>query len=252
MFPDWLNEVLDQLPMHANQAQPEWSRGRVDYRTNESSEITWGTDEIASLTCKKLCHGCNTGWMADLETASKPLLEPMILGRAQTLNPVEQLTVGTWTAKTAMVCESTYGEEGVFSTEERQIVKDHNRPPHSVRVHAAALEDLIPPLRFGLARAVVQRDGKDIGNVHFYTLQINTLVLQIIRYDPPPANYGPLKEFAVPHDIEVPVFPPVPAVTGFYWPPKVSLSNEGFPQYLTRSANPPPLPRAGPDHDASQ
>jgi hypothetical protein len=163
----------------------------VDFRTDEATETSWGATEIASLRNKRLCHDCNTGWMQDLESRSQGLLTPMILGRAHTLDSEQQIIVATWTAKTAMVIESSYGDEGNFSIEERQIVMNQDRPPYSVRIFAAAIEDLIPPLRFGIARAQIQLSGVDVGNFHIYTVQINTLVLQIIRYDPPPPDHAP-------------------------------------------------------------
>ena len=246
MFPDWLNGVFAQFPMeYVDGPKPAWARGQVDFRTEESKELTWEASEIASLRNKRLCHDCNTGWMEGLEGRSQSLLRPMILGRPNTLNLEEQITVATWTAKTAMVIESSYGDDGNFSIEERRIVMNHDRPPHSVRIHAAAIEDLIPPLRFGVVRALVELDGAEVGNLHIYTIQINTLVLQIIRYDPPPPNYGPLKTLAVPADIEIPVFPPV---DGFFWPPKNSLDNEGYAKYVVRGQSMPTLPRTGPNH----
>ncbi len=244
MFADWINTVLDQIPFDLTGDEgPRWERGGTDFRTGDTFSHAWGATEIASLRNKKLCHDCNTKWMADLEGRARPLLTPMILGRPHTLNPDQQITAATWATKTVMVLETAMGDssdpEDLFPADQREIVMDHDRPPGLLRVRAAALEGLLAPLRYGCCRLLVQREGVDLCHLHLYTLQINMLVLQVVRPDPPPPNYGALKELAVPDDIEVPLFPPV---DGFFWPPKKSLSPEGLISYITRSDKPPTLP----------
>jgi hypothetical protein len=242
MFPDWLNPVLEQLPFTPmpTPQQPQWARGVVDFRSGESFDQSWEVSEIASLRNKKLCHGCNTGWMAQLEDRAWPLLTPMILGRAHGLTQDQQITVATWATKTVMVMETAMGgPPEYFSQEQRKIVMEHDRPPGLLRVRAACLEGPIPPLRYSCARLQIQREGVDFFEIHLYTLQMNTLVLQVIRPHPPPPNYGALKELAVPEEIEIPVFPPV---DGFFWPPEKSLSPDGMSGYVTRTSGPPTLP----------
>jgi hypothetical protein len=244
MFADWINEVLEQVPFDlVSHEGPTWERGTVDFRTGDNSSHSWRSNEIASLRNKKLCHECNTGWMANLEGRSAPLLTPMILGRPHTLNADQQITAATWATKTVMVLETAMGDaspESHFPPDQRKTVMEEDRPPGLVRVRSAALEGLLAPLRYGCCRLLVQRQGVDFCQLHLYTLQINMLVIQVIRPDPPPPNYGALKEIAVPDDIEVPLFPPT--VGGFFWPPEKSLSPDGLISYITRTEKPPPLP----------
>lgn len=240
MFPDWLNPVLAQtIPLEA-QDVPKWSRGQKDFQTGEEKGQTWTTTEIASLLNKKLCHGCNTGWMARLEGRAAPLLTPMILGHPTTLSQPDQITVATWAVKTAMVLETAMDtEEDYFTQEQRDIVMRHDRPPALVRVRAAAIEDLIPPLHYACTRLEIQRDGAYFANMHLYTLQTSVLVLQVLRPHPPPPRNTDFLVPVVSDDFEVPVFPPI---AEFFWPPKRSLDNAGMERYRTRNDNPPPLP----------
>jgi hypothetical protein len=179
-----------------------------------------------------VCHNCNTGWMAKLEALAAPLLTPMISGRPTSLNPVEQIVAATWATKTVMVAEPTLGREENFPLDQREIVMRYRRPPGLLRVRSAAIEGPIPPARYACVRVQVNRDGEHFFQLHLYTLQINTLVLQVMRPHPPPPNYGALKRWAVPEDKEVPLFPPV---NEFYWPPKISLHNGAeFDHFVAR------------------
>jgi hypothetical protein len=240
MFPDWLNGVFSQVEWQTTDT-PQWSRGTQDFRTHEVTENVWGANEIASLRLKKLCHTCNTGWMADLESAAEPLLAPVILGRPTTLNQDEQITIATWATKTVMVCEASMSDEQNFPIEDRKIVMNENRPPGHLRVFAAALEGLITPARFGAVRLEVQQHGSHLGDLHLYTLQLNLLVLQVVRQVPPAPVAVVMSAPDVAWESEVRVFPPVPAPPGFFWPPKKSFDPDGLPRYMTRHNNPPPL-----------
>jgi hypothetical protein len=167
-----------------------------------------------------------------LESRSAELLTPMIQAHPHTLAMPEQIVVATWATKTAMVIEQTLGGGRYFSLDQRQHVMNHDSPPGLLRIVAAAVEGEIPPLGYRCVRAEVEDNGAHVCDLHLYTLQIHTLVLQIVRPDnPPPPNYGALKTLAVPRDIEVPLWPPT---DGFFWPPEKSLDNDGLSQYAAR------------------
>jgi hypothetical protein len=240
LFPAWLNGVFGRIPLADpnDHRFPQWARGTIDLNTGERSDQTWQKNEIASNTTNVVCHGCNTGWMAALEHRSAPLLKPMITGKPHTLTQADQIVVATWATKTVMVLEPTVGQNDNFPLDQHQIVMQLDRPPGLLRIRAAAIEDTSPPLRFSCVRAQLEHSGVVSVQVHFYTLQIGALVLQVIRPEPPPPNYGALKQLAVPYDIEAPVFPPV---DGFFWPPKTSLNNCSLNRYVGRieSGTPP-------------
>jgi hypothetical protein len=61
----------------------------------------------ASIKVKRFCHGCNTGWMSDLENEARPLLFPLIRGERTTLDGAQRIVVATWCLKTAMVFDLT-------------------------------------------------------------------------------------------------------------------------------------------------
>jgi hypothetical protein len=60
------------------------------------------------LTVSTVCERCNHGWMRRLETKVAPFLKPMIVGIQTTLTFKQQMLLARWSAKTAIVHESTY------------------------------------------------------------------------------------------------------------------------------------------------
>jgi hypothetical protein len=55
-----------------------------------------------SLTIPSVCEDCNTGWMHDLEDESKPILQPMIEGKALKVPVPAQRVLFAWATKTAL------------------------------------------------------------------------------------------------------------------------------------------------------
>ena len=66
-----------------------------------------------SVKVKRFCHGCNTGWMSDLENEARPLLLPMIRGESMTLDGAQRIVVATWCLKTAMVFDLTRTDKNI-------------------------------------------------------------------------------------------------------------------------------------------
>lgn len=240
VFPDWLNAVFGQLEWE--QPDPEipssWSRGVQDFRSGHTSHHEWNAGQVATLRNKKVCHDCNTGWMCDLEGVSSPLLTPMILGHPRTLTQQEQIVAATWATKTAMVCEvSMDSNEGLFPQEDRTLLMEQQRPPGHIRVFAAMVEGTITPVHFGVMRTQVLVGEEPVGVMHLYTMQLHTLVLQVMRQEPP-APVGRIMD--PPWDMtmtEVRLYPPT--LGQFFWPPERSFTQDTLDEYRTRVANPP-------------
>jgi hypothetical protein len=241
VLPDWLNGVFAELEWEQPdpESQPSWSRGIQDFRSGVSSHHEWTSKDLATLRNKKVCHDCNTGWMCALEGASAPLLSPMILGRPQTLTQQEQIIVGTWATKTVMMCETSMdSDEGLFAHDDRVLLREEQRPPGHIRVLAAIVEGPITPAHFGVMHCQVLQGEEPLGLLHLYTLQLHTLVLQVMRQEPP----APVERIMDPppwdmSDREIRVYPPT--LGQFFWPPKVSFTNETLDQYRARVENPP-------------
>lgn len=235
-FADWLNDVFGRDGVGPSGA--ELFRATPD----EAEMFTWTVGEIAGQTVKGVCHSCNTGWMAQLEGRARPFLEPMITGGAQLLDAAQQILVATWTTKTVMVCERMLDGPFAFSSDDRRILMEQDRPPGHVLVYASAVQTELGPLRFSqVAGELATTSGVPTGVVmHLYTLQVGTLVLQVMRGEPPAEVARTWGGYMPERDRELPLFPPL--ASGFYWPTKHVLDERQFLAYTRRMAGPGPPP----------
>lgn len=171
-FSDWINEVLppdvvglditcERSILHGPQA------GTVN---------TWPAKEVAGHKLRAVCKPCNSGWMSDLETAVRPLIEPMIQGYNAALTPDEQTTVATWASMKAAVFEYVWADEPVLTAADRQVIMTQNRPPASAQIRLAAVESNGYPLR-ALGRGYELRATGD--KALRLTLTIGVLVAQV-------------------------------------------------------------------------
>jgi hypothetical protein len=175
--------------------------------------------------------------MADLEVAAQPLLTPMMMGQPVNRDPAQQLVVATWATKTVMAIEPSLTHDENFPPSLCEIVRTQGRPPASVEVVAGAVEGPIPPMGFSAARVQMEINGAPFIKYHFYTLYLGTLVLQVLRPDPPPPNYGTLERMTVPTEIAlspdeaIVIFPPSGRR---HWPPRTILDWDGVVTFTHR------------------
>lgn len=63
---------------------------------------TVGPGQPFDQAVKDFCEDCNTGWMAGLERDVEPILTPLILDEARSLDAVEQERIAVWATKTVL------------------------------------------------------------------------------------------------------------------------------------------------------
>jgi hypothetical protein len=71
-----------------------------------------------TTTTKGVCKLCNKHWMSRLETAAKPFLEPMLLGKHVVLNLDAQRILLQWIVLKMMVWEQTHLASAVFTRDQ--------------------------------------------------------------------------------------------------------------------------------------
>lgn len=64
--------------------------------------------DLAALKLKDVCVDCNGRWMSQLENATKPLLEPMMLGRTRELDSAEERQVAAWAQLKCLSLDAYY------------------------------------------------------------------------------------------------------------------------------------------------
>jgi hypothetical protein len=89
---------------------------------------------VMPLTVRAVCRTCNSGWLSELEGIARPVLTRLICGESITLNLQDQLAVGVWITKIAMLSEhvDTLAERQFFTDRERRLMleADELAPPY--------------------------------------------------------------------------------------------------------------------------
>ena len=169
----------------------------------------------------------------------------MIEGRTKTVDLAAEMLVLRWAVKTPMVLEpSLPSPQGHFKAAECALVRRQKRPPASTVVFFATIEGPIPPVQARCTRVGVSKGQVWEFDLHFHTLQIGTVVLQVVRQDPPPADFGALQGLSLPIELQpevgslVRVWPPVDRCA---WPPRIVLNWDAFNDH-PRLLHGPPRP----------
>jgi hypothetical protein len=82
----------------------------------------------AEVVVRRVCVACNGGWMARLEQVTKPVLEPMVLGRTTRLTIDQQVLLAHWAAKTVVVIKEFESHAVVFDEGDRAAVLNGQAP----------------------------------------------------------------------------------------------------------------------------
>lgn len=135
LWSEWTHELV-RLPtaQHAH----AWTHVVGSKTHGEISRTT--KDRQGHITTKQLrvvCKTCNETWMSQIEEAAKPILIPLILGRAGRLDQEVQAKLATWVTLKVMVAEQNKREEAVFSEEERNLFMRERAIPSGVSIWIA-------------------------------------------------------------------------------------------------------------------
>lgn len=129
VFPRWARAYFDQFP----RKRASISVGLVyPDRTNSAEWLLKGAlrDWKVRCVCGRLRTDCNTGWMKDIEDATKPILLPMIQGLSQRrLSPEDLNVIATWAVLKVMVTDRM--DDGAWAVHhtQRRYMYQHHRPP---------------------------------------------------------------------------------------------------------------------------
>lgn len=237
VFPRWLRDLFPEDTVGPALAQfIEGEPGDEPYNTIE-------TGAIATIEAGIVCHECNTSWMSNMESQTRPLIEPQALGQRATLDMAEEVQLAAWAVKTCMTCEMTLRRrENLFSPADRQVVRIQRRPPASVIVQAAAYTGTNGPLEYVKLAAAMWRNGAYVGDLTLHTLKIGCLILRVAAF--PSGDNVAMKKIAVPRDMQIPLFPPVRSCE---WPPAIVLNDASLRLFRLPpgAAGPPPQPPPG-------
>ena len=147
VWPRWIRKHASEVmgisaPNTQQYAGAQESHGVIPNRSTERL----GNSRL-SMTINRVCEDCNTGWLSDLEEGVKPILRPMIEGKARPLTPTDQAVLITWATKTAL--NFAYWSEQKFTkpitsalAHQAYAQRDQRVPIPDVLIWLAAYEPL--------------------------------------------------------------------------------------------------------------
>jgi hypothetical protein len=131
---------------------PKWvSKAlQISEPVREFSGTTYvGAAETLAIAFHEVCVSCNTGWMESLETITRPVLGPLLLGVApgtsHMLDPDQQTIMATWAVKTSLLLTLSKfrgQEHGWIPVTALRWLRQHHgsrMPPPGTRVWMAGL-----------------------------------------------------------------------------------------------------------------
>jgi hypothetical protein len=163
-FPDWLTReplLGDLFSRREKNYDQVFSMGKPNGSggiANQTGELTVDGDPL-SRKIRRVCKRCNNGWMGQIESETKPLLIPVILGQTCVLSPDDQLQIATWLTLKLIVAEHI--APGV-----RAVLTPGGGPAHvvtgeSVRAEFRAEPGILPNWRIWIGMRGGRPDWRD-------------------------------------------------------------------------------------------
>jgi hypothetical protein len=187
IFPDWLSKKFSSGIF-----------GIIEV-TSDDGKKTW-KKPLFQDKANIVCADCNNGWMSDIETAAKPILEKLILTLDSTLLAEnEQKILALWAQKTVLVINKTTGGKFTIPQSFYTAIYESKTEPTNILVNfgwrmLASASEREPIASFYIKqiggvqikkeeRKLIE-DQMVIGKVAWTsTLTIGYLVLQLFAHD---------------------------------------------------------------------
>jgi hypothetical protein len=252
VWPDWLRDYLP--PVSELHDIERYSPGTKRQRLPQP---------FLRTTVRAFCDGCNSGWMADIEAAAKPIVGPMVVGRAMDLDADAQQIVANWVALKGLVAAVTSNlEQEIPNSHYRHVHNFQGAPPDTMRVWVSRRRNLadaptgrlhifdfhfmpvsnkfrqfpIPP--------DVERYRREGGVFNGTIFQVGHFFALAFQHDWPG-----LRTYPKPGSEAVDALPPIwPIGPTVHWPPPKSIDDLGDPHKVIRFLQiaPPLAPVSGP------
>ena len=170
---------------------PKWVRKalQISEPVREFSGTTHvGAAETLAIVFHEVCVSCNTGWMETLETITRPVLGPLLLGAApntsRMLDPDQQAILATWAVKTSLLLTLSKfrgQEHGWIPVTSLQWLHQHHgsrMPPPGTRVWMAGLSTSDIPASVQAA-CLYDADGE--ATAQCVTFSAGCVLFQVLR-----------------------------------------------------------------------
>jgi hypothetical protein len=220
-------------PFNQEHVLPEWiaqllqlQRVEVTRRHLDGPVRAWQYVGSFGLTVR-ICRRCNCGWMSDLEALARPVLEPMILGNRETvtLSEDQQVVLGAWLWKLAIVFERTQPARYFTAAERLAMSRMHDLPEYGVQIWiGACVRDEIAAVRGGPATFSTAQGDEMPGLL--MTLHIRRWSAQVLATRSLPTINTSTRAREDFHEATVRIWPESGRTVT--WPPQRILDDDGF------------------------
>lgn len=222
----------------ANSLEHAWPRWIIDqFKASKPCEAQLERREAKinvwhhhqpELTVRGVCQHCNNGWMSRLESQTKSVLQPLLMGESIVLDVSSQITIALWSLKTVMVLEALdQPRQRVYTQQEREQLRELSMIPWRSSVWLAKSVDS----SFFMSsknRHFPMKETDDISGVSI-TMALAHFVVQVLTIRVPP-EVGP--DTCVKTNVQrgpwdqatVQIFPTQSALAS--WPPPLGLDGE--------------------------
>jgi hypothetical protein len=132
VWPDWLRDYLP--PVSELHDIERYSPGTKRQRLPQP---------FLRTTVRAFCDGCNSGWMADIEAAAKPIVDPMVVWPGDGFDADAQQIVANWVALKGLVAAVTSNlKQEIPNSHYRHVHNFQGAPPDTMRVWVSRRRNL--------------------------------------------------------------------------------------------------------------
>jgi hypothetical protein len=215
---------------------PKWVRKALQIRepVKEFSGTTYvGAAETLAIVFHEVCVRCNSGWMETLESITRPVLEPLLLGAApgssRVLDPDEQAMLATWAVKTSLLLALSKfrgQDHGWIPVSTVQWLRQHHAsrmPPPGTRAWMGGLSTSDIPAS---VQAACLYDANHEPIAQCVTFSVGCVMFQVFATEQKDANLSPDTEawLAPAGPYQAALLQIAPCSTPHRWPPRAVFS----------------------------
>ena len=234
-------------PFHKEDVLAKWMMRELPHKKpwtkviNKKSGKFFVTRSGLGLVTRTVCKTCNGGWMSRLEYLARPILQPMMSGKPQTLSEEDQLILMRWLMKTAMMMEFVPDAIPMFfqSEDRRGFFESFAVPDNTVMVLARLYTKTFDfRTRSHDIKGKYLVDGLSDYRAFIITFAIGQAVMQVFSVGrvavPHACLLSPLAPVGLPvcwKDVDFQIWPYRQTI---HFPPRLALDDASFETFANR------------------
>jgi hypothetical protein len=133
VYPRWLASVLPEQARWRGQDMTVVAGDQIiaAHLPKTTREVP---DFFTETTVARVCRGCNSGWMNDLEGAVRSALTMLIQGNKGHVTVAQSDALAMWVAKTVMMAEFTHPASAATPADQYEWLFRHRTPPPGMNI----------------------------------------------------------------------------------------------------------------------